>query len=227
MLALLTAVATGAFIFYYRIDLATFHQEAVGFLLSHIGIPVAGLAHISMPGGLDVPTPLVAVAGYTDRSTLMAVTGIAASVVGLALFFLFRVSRMLLGLMLVLLAASYLNVLLGGQFGSDATAFSALWIRFEIVIWFFVPFLMALFAGIVIPDVPRTIFWIVAPTIYAIVWSVIRLTFCLGVLQLTGPLLAPVLWFLMGSLADVLYISTFYSFVAWHAGSIRSGSGSE
>jgi hypothetical protein len=111
--------------------------------------------------------------------------------------------------------------LVWGYFGADAGSFTTIWLRFEFVTWIAVAWLMGVFAGLVMPAGPAPLFWTIMPPFYAILWSAFRLAFCLGILSFTGPLLAPVLWFAMGALADMLYISVFYSFIAAHASSLR------
>jgi hypothetical protein len=221
-LALATSIALTFLLLHYGPAIAGLHQEIVRRILVETRIPVIGSAPLVMPSGFEIPVPVIALASYSIRPGLMAATGAGAVALMTAMYFRVRISRMLLTLMFALLGASLVNLLRGGGFGTDAGSFTTLWLHFEFVIWILMPYIMALFAGLVMQGAWWLVFWIVLPTLYAIAWSAFRLAFCLGILQLTGPLLAPVLWFTMGSLADVLYICVFYSFIAWHAGWLRS-----
>jgi hypothetical protein len=224
--ALATATALSFLVLRYGGAIAEFHQTIVERVLVATGIPLAASSTPIRLWSFDVPVPGIVLADYSNRPGLMALTGACAASLIAGIYFRVRISRMLLSLLFALLGASFLNLVLGGGFGTDAGSFTLLWLRFEFVIWMLAPFIMALFAGIVLQASWWLAFWIVMPTLYSILWSACRLAFCLGILHLTGSLLAPMLWFTMGTLADVLYISLFYSVIAWHAGILRSAESS-
>jgi hypothetical protein len=220
--ALAVAAALSFLMVRYGSVIAGFHQELVRRILVRTAIPLAGSARLAMPQNFAVSPPLTRLATYSGRRGLLAITGLSAAGLMGIVSFRVKLSRMLVTVQLVLLAASFVNLYFGGKFGTDAVVFSAFWLRFEFVLWILLPYVVAVFAGIVFPAGWSPLFWTAAPTCYGILWSAVRLAFCLGILHLTGPLLAPLLWFTIGSLTDVLYISVFYSLIAWHAGVVRS-----
>lgn len=205
-LSIIAAIGLSVAGVYFASQIVGIHQQIVHWILAQAGIPLAGV---------------VAFPDYSGEPGLEIATGAITAVVLLGMYLLVKMSRTLVILFLALLGASVLNLSLGGGFGADARAFTALWLRFEFVAWIAIPWLMAVFAGLIMPAGWAPLFWTIMPPFYAIVWSAVRLAFCLGVLQFTGPLLGPVLWFGMGALADMLYISAFYSFIAGHGSHLR------
>jgi hypothetical protein len=206
---------------YFKSQIIGLHQQIVQSVLVRSGVPGAASTTFTKPWNFEVSYPALRFPGDLANPVLPITTGVIAAVLLLAAFFSVRISRTLVMLLLALLGISMLNLLHGGTFGADAGSFTAIWLRFEFVTWLAVPWLMAVFAGIVMPAGPAPLFWTIMPPFYAILWSAFRLAFCLGILSFTGPLLAPVLWFAVGALADMLYVSVFYSFIAAHASSLR------
>jgi hypothetical protein len=50
---------------------------------------------------------------------------------------------------------------------------------------------------------------------YGFVFSALRMVFILGVLHYTGLLFMPVLWFALGTLADLIFVLFFYSITVY------------
>jgi hypothetical protein len=220
-LALFAALVLSLGGLYFEPQIVGLHQQIVQWVLVRSGVPSAESTAITTPLNFEVSYPALRFPGYSGNPVLPIASGAIAAALLLVAYFSARISRTLVILLLALLGASMLNLLYGGTFGADAGSFTTIWLRFEFVTWIAVAWLMGVFAGLVMPAGPAPLFWTIMPPFYAILWSAFRLAFCLGILSFTGPLLAPVLWFAMGALADMLYISVFYSFIAAHASSLR------
>jgi hypothetical protein len=79
---------------------------------------------------------------------------------------------------------------------------------------------MALLVALIMPSWRNQVLWITLAPAYGVLWSMARLTFCTGLLSFTGPVLAVLLWFSLGMLADVLALCVLYSFAVYQAGSL-------
>mgnify|MGYP003577404213 CR=1 FL=1 len=107
----------------------------------------------------------------------------------------------------------------GGEVFSGAIAlrepdtFAIVWTHTELLVWLVLPSMAALLFVTVQPSWARGLAWMVAIQAFAVFWSAARFVVVLGTAGFLGPVLLPALWFGWGLLADVLYVTTFFSVV--------------
>ncbi|HWP85362.1 MAG TPA: hypothetical protein VNN17_09245 [Terriglobia bacterium] len=89
--------------------------------------------------------------------------------------------------------------------------FCAIWYRGEAYLWLLLPWIFGV--GVFTLNVPflRKAPWLPIVSIYAGVWSVVRLALALATFHYFGGIWLPVFYFLCGFLADFLYIVAGYS----------------
>jgi hypothetical protein len=95
--------------------------------------------------------------------------------------------------------------------------FSQIWLRGEVLVWLLLPWVTAMLFVPIQPSWPKVFAWMLGVQVYGFLWSAVRLAFCLGIIALTGALLVPVLWFIFGMLADLVYVAVAYSIVVHQA----------
>ena len=210
--ALGMAFVLSAAVYYSGTWLLETHDRISWFILKYTGIPTAedrtigifpdfGPVHIK-----DVPHP--------DDLARPLHTGI---VFALALSVLilshrkFPLARNFLVFLMILLCASAVVVLFVPSFHFDAVVYSQIWLRGEILVWLLLPWVSGLLFVMTLPSIGRGFLWSVLIELYVVVWSALRLAFCLGVLHYTGILFLPLLWFVLGILFDLVVVLFFYS----------------
>lgn len=119
-----------------------------------------------------------------------------------------------------LLIVSGVLALVKPDFAVPPEAFALLWLRTQIALWVLLPCLVSLLVVPIEPSLIRGVASCLLISVYAIVWSAVRLVLCLTVIQSTGILFVTTLWFALGPLSDLVYILFFYSIVVRQA-SIR------
>ena len=94
--------------------------------------------------------------------------------------------------------------------------FPVVWLHTELFVWLVLPSITALLFMSIQPSWIRGAVWMLGIEAFAVFWSAARLVVVLGTAQLFGPTPLPALWFVWGPLADVLYVTAFFS-LAVHA----------
>jgi len=120
-------------------------------------------------------------------------------------------SRNFVVFLLILLCAAGAVIVFNPSFYFDSAMFEQIWLRGEILVWIILPWVSAFLFVLTLPSAPTGVAWALLVQVYAVVWSAVRLAFCLGVLHYTGILFLPLLWFCLGLLFDLVYILVFYS----------------
>ena len=120
-------------------------------------------------------------------------------------------ARGLATFVLTVLSLSALAYLLQAPGLSEYATFPVVWTHTELLIWLVLPSMAALLFVTLQPSWLRGIAWMVGIEAFAIFWSAARLVVVLGTAQMFGSVLLPTLWFVWGPLADVLYLTTFFS----------------
>jgi hypothetical protein len=120
-------------------------------------------------------------------------------------------SRGLLAFLLTQLGLSTLAHGLQAEGLREYATFPVVWTHTELLVWLVMPSMAALLFVTVQPSWIRGVCWMLAIEAFAIFWSAARLVVVLGTARLFGPVLLPPLWFVWGPLADVLYVTTFFS----------------
>lgn len=111
----------------------------------------------------------------------------------------------------VLLGAAGLVIIVHPMFDFDAAMYQKIWLQGEFLVWLLLPWVSAFLFLLTLPAFFHGVAWMLAVQVYALVWSAVRLAFCLGVFHLTGILYIPLLWFCLGVLSDLVYLLVFYS----------------
>lgn len=122
-------------------------------------------------------------------------------------------ARGLAAFLITILAASTLAYASGAGALRQSNTFPIVWMQTELLVWMVLPSMAALLFVTVQPSWFRGLCWMLAIETFAVFWSAARLVVVLGIAQAFGPVLLPAIWFSWGLLADVLYITTFYSIV--------------
>jgi len=112
-------------------------------------------------------------------------------------------------------------IVLNPSFYFDSAMYEKTWLRGEILVWILLPWVSAFLFVLTLPSLAAGLVWSLWTEAYAIIWSAVRLAFCLGTLHYTGILFLPLLWFCFGILFDLVYVLLFYS-MALHFSSKRS-----
>jgi len=129
--------------------------------------------------------------------------------------------------LMVLVGAAGGVLVFNPSFYFDSDMFHRIWLGEEILVWILLPWVSSFLFILTLPSVAAGMAWMVAIEIYAILWSSLRLVFCLGLMHFTGILFLPLLWFTLGILFDLVYLLVFYSLavrlsIKWNSGE-RSG----
>jgi hypothetical protein len=110
-----------------------------------------------------------------------------------------------------LLFAAAIVIVFNPSYYFDAKMYQQIWLRGELLVWLLLPWIAVFLFMVILPSPGVGVAWTLLLQVYAILWSAIRLAFCLGVLHYTGILFLPLLWFAFGILFDLVYVLVFYS----------------
>jgi hypothetical protein len=138
----------------------------------------------------------------------------AAGVLGAALILLawrLPLARGVAAFLLTILGASAAAYRLGATALHEPATFPVVWMHTELLVWLVLPSIAAMLFVTVQPSWLRGIGWMVAIEVFALVWSAARFVVVLGIPGTLGPVLLPGIWFAWGLLADVLYVTMFFS----------------
>jgi hypothetical protein len=226
-ICLLAASALNWFVVHYQTRVIALHQAIVSWLILWTGASQTRYRYDAFTGVPSTPQNayvgnMVGIPGYRDHPGLLAMVFIIVALLLIGIYVWASLGRMLTGLLLVLLTGSLLNLLAGNGAAADVAIFFRIWLKFEFTVWILVPWIMALLVAFISPRWWASLFWILIPAVYAVVWSAVRLAFCAVVLHLTGALLMVPLWFSVGALSDLLYLCVFFSLAVYHAGWLHS-----
>ena len=139
---------------------------------------------------------------------------VAAAVLALAAMLLaWRVplARGVAVFLLTILGVSAVGYRLDAMALRELETFPVVWMHTELLVWLVLPSIAALLFVTVQPSWLRGIGWMVAMQAFAVFWSAARFVVVLGTATALGPVLLPAIWFGWGMLADVLYVTMFFS----------------
>jgi hypothetical protein len=204
---------------HYAAPLLQWHEDVRQSILEWSGVRIDGFTTTAVLGHA-VRSSVTSVPGYQGRGWLLAQVACVTAALMLLVYTRSRLTRTLLGFGVSLLAASTIQAVLEPAPGVDSLFFVQFWLRCEFVVWLLLPWIMALLVALIMPSWRNQVLWITLAPAYGVLWSMARLTFCTGLLSFTGPVLAVLLWFSLGMLADVLALCVLYSFAVYQAGSL-------
>jgi len=217
--AVLTAAILCGSVAAYNAEFFTWHNRLCVRLLEWTGVPVTGEQTIELFKGLStaaVPAvPVIRFESAPWRFVLLAVASLLALWVIHHRIALSRGFVLFLGALL-LITACVVAIHPSSQF--SAVEFGQIWLRGEVLVWLLLPVFSAAMFTLVQPT------WVIGVTltllvqVFGILWSAVRMAFCLAVMHYSGILFVPMLWFALGLLADMIYLMVFYSMaVHWNA----------
>jgi hypothetical protein len=211
--ALLTAALLCSGVVYIGTPLMEIHDSISAAILKITGTPSLGVKTVDIFPGLgpvtapDIPIP------HHRANPMRTVFLFAVSLVGLIIVYRsIPLSRNFIIFLLILLFAAGFVMVLNPSFYFDSAMYQQIWLRGEILVWILLPWVSAFLFLLTLPSLAGGIGWALLLQVYAVLWSALRLAFCLGVLHYTGILFLPLLWFCLGVLFDLVYVLTFYSF---------------
>jgi hypothetical protein len=211
-LAGVAAAALTIWILFRQGQLLEAHFWLCTALLTLAGVSATGVTTVSLYEGV-LPAPVPVVASYPLEQHPWLLGGLFAA--GFAALYLLRRKASLAGgfivFLMTLLALSAGVVLWrpGDQMG--AIEFSQVWLRVEFLVWLLLPWFAAGMFLLIHPLTLVGMGWTAATLGFGFLWSVVRLAFCIGVLHYTGFLFIPLLWFVLGLLADTVYLMVAFS----------------
>ncbi len=207
-MAILLSAAVG----FFGTTLLSLHSRLSWFILRRTGIPATGsrlldiFPHIGPVLAPDIPFPDAR--GNPFKTIVLF---------GLCLLVLilthrkYPLSRNFIIFLFVLLGTAGGVIVFYPSFPFDSGIYEQIWLRGEILVWLLLPWISAFLFFLTLPSVAGGIGWTLLLQMYAVVWSALRLAFCLGVLHFTGIVFLPLLWFCLGILFDLVYVLVFYS----------------
>ncbi len=201
-----------AAVIYFHSSLIDFHDDLSSFLLDKTGIPHTGFKSVNIFPVLG-PAAFPAVPFPPHRANPLR-TGTVFAITLLALILIYRrfpLARNFILFLMILLCAAAGVIVFNPTFQFDSATYAQIWMRGEVLVWILLPWVSAFLLVLTLPTTGMGIAWAFLLQIYAIVWSAIRLAFCVGVLHFTGILFMPLLWFCLGVLFDLVYILVCYS----------------
>jgi hypothetical protein len=207
-MALLINFATA----YFGSFLLEVHGQLSKYILTCIRIPIKGTRVVEIfpfVGSVIAPyIPFPYPQAYPIRTSLLFIISV------LVLIFIHRsipLSRNFVVFLIVLLCAARVAIFVNPSFYFGSAAFEQMWLRGEVLVWIMLPWVSAFLFVLTLPSVAGAVAWALMLQIYAMVWSALRLAFCLAVLNYTGVLFLPLIWFCLGLLFDLVYVLVFYS----------------
>ncbi|MBM3784956.1 MAG: hypothetical protein FJW30_11385 [Acidobacteria bacterium] len=219
MAGLGAAILLSGLLAYFASDVLEVHSTLVGELCLLAGLPVTGWTAVNLFPSLPLgTTPLVRIPPFESVS-VAARFALIASIAGLMLVAA-RLSflRNLSYFLAVLLFLSATANAVFDTFRMDPAIFGQIWLRQELLVWFILPWVLLLLFVVPEPKWARGLAWMAFVLGYGLVFSAMRFVFVLGVLHYSGALFMPALWFLFGTLSDLLYVLFFFS-IAVHRSS--------
>jgi hypothetical protein len=208
------ALAALITIFYvvYAVPIMEAHSAAAAVFAGLAGLPITGWVPIGVFPGLQPATgPVLAIPTFRELNSA-AQFGIILAIVALLLVSKrFSLFRNLANFLIVMLFASAVSNAVFDNYRLQSTTFGQIWLRQEILVWLILPWVLILLFVFPQPNLLLGLAWVLFLQLYGFFFSALRMVFVLGVLHYTGLLFMPPLWFLLGTLSDLLFVLFFYS----------------
>lgn len=188
------------------------HSQVAAAIAGWAGLPINGWTPIGIFPGLEPASgPQLAIPSFQEVSEGARLALVFSIIALLLLAQRFSLFRNVANFLIVILIASAVANAVFDNFRLQSTAFGQIWLRQEMLVWLILPWVLILLFVIPQPSVWRGLGWVVFLQAYGFFFSALRMVFVLGVLHYTGLLFMPPLWFLLGTLSDLLFILFFYS----------------
>jgi hypothetical protein len=210
--AILVAVVLTFAMYVGRDRLFVEHNRITATLLDLSGIPISGTARIDIFPVLGSADGAVTNIFHYQSSPLRVAILLISSIIALLIVHrrVHLARNFIVFLFILLLLAAGIMVFFQ-SFELQSAEFTQIWLREEVLVWFILPWFSASLFILARPDAWAGILWALGVQIFGIVWSAVRLAFCLALIHYSGLLFVPLLWFTFGLLADNIYLLVFFS----------------
>lgn len=196
----------------YAVPIMQAHSLVAAALAGWAGLPVTGWAPVGVFQGLEPATgPLMAIPTFGDVNEGARLALLIAIVALLVVAQRFSLFRNVANFLIVLLVASAVANAVFDSFRLESITFGQIWLRQEMLVWLILPWVLLLLFVLPQPNLLRGLVWVVFLQGYAFLFSAVRMVFVLGMLHYTGLIFMPPLWFLLGTMSDLLFVLFFYS----------------
>ena len=216
--AVLVAAGICFFMAYNCVALMEVHTHLVAKIYGALDLPLLPFQHVKVFPGLEpalapmTPVPVFHAVGDWARVFWLG------SVVGLILFALrFRLLRSFFVFLIFLMLLSAVVNSVFERYEFDAAVFAEIWYRQVMLVWLLLPWVTSILFIVFQPRPMEGLGWVVLSQVYSFVFSIIRMVFALGVLHYSGLLFFPMVWFLVGTFGELMYLLQFYSISIFRA----------
>jgi hypothetical protein len=193
-------------------SLLKLHAHLTDFFLSLSGIPVSGVQGVTIFSFLStINTSSIAMPQYHDDPRRLAIIFVLSLALLAGIYRKAPLGRSFVVFLAILLCTAGAVMFFNPAFQFSSSAYAQTWMRGEFLVWILLPWVSCILLVFTIPAPHEALAWSVLLQVYAILWSSIRLAFCLGVFHFTGIMFLPMFWFCLGILFDLVYIMAFYS----------------
>jgi hypothetical protein len=189
------------------------HSQTVGALLDMAKVPWEVGREIAVVPGINVTLIRTSLLDYQQHPAFpWTILGASIALYIIGSKFWATPLKPLLLLLPGSLALSMLYMLLVSPVIPYAPEdFCSIWYQGEAYVWLIVPWVFAIsFFTLSVPFLMK-ILWLPLIVVYAFIWSAVRLALALATFYYFGPIWILFFYFVLGFLADFLYIVAFYS----------------
>ena len=203
---------------YNCIALMEVHTHLAAKLYRALDLPVTSFKTISVfPGlqpGITIMTPVPMFQAVGDGARVFWLITVTALAVCALRFRLLR-SFLLFLIFLMLLSAVVNSIFERYEF--DAGTFGQIWYRQVMLVWLLLPWMTSILFIMFQPRPLEGLGWVILSQVYSFAFSIIRMVFALGILHFSGLLFFPMIWFLVGTFGELMYLLQFYSISIYRA----------
>lgn len=212
LVALGLALVASILIGYFGSALLAAHGRLAGLILAITGIPSGGSRSVVVfPSVWSATVPSIHFPHMQSNLPQVAILFSVSLAMMVAIYRSFALSRGFVVFLMILLSSSAAAIYLSRSYYLDSAMYHQIWLRGEILVWILIPWASAFLFLFTIPSFATGLAWALLLQVYSILWSAVRLAFCLGVFHYSGVLFLPLLWFCLGTLFDLVYVVLFYS----------------
>ena len=218
LLALIVAMGLSFFMFHNAVSIMKLHTTLAINLAGKLNVPIVGYKAVSVfPNMEPAQAPLTSVPKFQEIGTagrmfwlvcLLGLTILAAR---------FQLLRSFLVLLILLLLTSAVVSSIFERYEFDAGVFGQIWYRQVMLVWILLPWFSSILFLVFQPNILEGLGWVLLSQLYSFAFSLIRMTFVMGVLHYSGLILFPSVWLLVGTLGELIFLLQFYSISIYRA----------
>ncbi len=213
-------VALGISIYMYRnaVIIMKWHTALAIHLAGKLDLPIVGYKEVSVfPGIEPARAPLTSVPKFQEIGMVGRMLWLVC-LLGLAILAArFQLLRSFMVLLILLLLTSAIVSSIFERYEFDAGVFGQIWYRQVMLVWILLPWFTSMLFLIFQPNILEGLGWVLLSQAYSFAFSLIRMIFVMGILHYTGLILFPCVWFLVGTLAELIFLLQFFSISIYRA----------